>query len=89
MNKKRWCHACGKVEEFGDGWFEMWIDRDGSCRIKPVEDAGMYHMQFRSDIFACGQGSALVLVERYLQSGGFDAPAVDLSQVKLANTQVN
>lgn len=76
MSKQRWCQACGKVEDFDDRWFELWIDSEGACRVKPVTDAGTYHMQFRSDIFACGQLTALVLVERYLHSGSFDSPVL-------------
>jgi hypothetical protein len=77
MSRQRWCHACGKVEDFDDRWFELWIDAEGSCRVKPVTDAGTYHMQFRSDIFACGQLTALVLVERYLHSRTFDPVVFD------------
>jgi hypothetical protein len=72
MDGKRWCHACQRVEDFDASWFEAWIGTDGELVLQPVSDPTDYHKQFRGDIFACGEGSALILVERYLQSRTFD-----------------
>ena len=75
-NGLRWCHACCKAEPFDSGWWEAWIDSEGRCVVQPVSDPADYHKQFRGDTFACGQLSALVLVERYLHTRTFDpAPA--------------
>ena len=51
------------------------MDADGRFVAQPVTDPTEYHKQFRGDTFACGEGSALVLFERYLQSRTF-APSV-------------
>ncbi len=74
MNGKRWCYACGKVEEFDGNWFEVWIDTKGQCVVTPVVDPAEYHNEFRGDIFACGQLTALILLERYLHTRTFDLP---------------
>ena len=68
----RWCHACQRVESFDPGWFEVWIDADGRFVAQPVLDPTDYHNQFRGDTFACGQGSAMVLFERYLHNRTFE-----------------
>lgn len=76
---QRWCHACGKVEDFDANWFEVWIGSDGECTIHPITDPSQYSKQFRSDTFACGQLTALILVERYLHTRTFDpAPSTEL-----------
>jgi hypothetical protein len=73
--QQRWCHACGRPEDFDSNWFELWVGSEGECVIQPVSDPTDYHKQFRGDTFACGQLSALVLVERYLHTGTFNPPA--------------
>ena len=69
---KRWCYACGKAEDFDAAWFEVWLDDKGRCVLTPVTNPVEYHNEFRGDIFACGQLSALVLVERYLHTRTFN-----------------
>lgn len=69
---QRWCYACGKAEDFDGNWFEVWLDTKGQCVLAPVSDPDEYHNEFRGDIFACGQLSALILVERYLHTRTFD-----------------
>ena len=68
----RWCHACGRAEKFTRGWYEVWIGSEGEFVSQPVTDPDEYYKQFRGDIFACGEGSVLILFERYLQSRTFD-----------------
>jgi len=78
--QQRWCHACSAVHDFDGGWYEIWIGTGGECVLQPVCDPATYHERFRGDIFACGQLSALILVERYLHSQTFDPPAPDESR---------
>lgn len=70
--QQRWCHACRKMEDFDTSWFELWIDIHGNCTIQRV--IANYEPQFEEDIYACGQMTALVLVERFLHTGTFDPP---------------
>jgi hypothetical protein len=83
-NNMRWCHACQKVETFDSGWYEVWIDNDGRFVAQPVTDPADHHNQFRGDTFACGQGSAMVLFERYLHSRTFEAQSHIAPQSHLA-----
>jgi len=71
--QQRWCHACGKSEDFAGGWFALYIAPFGECVVASVSDAEF--ASYRGEVFACGQLSALVLVERYLHTGTFNPPA--------------
>ena len=86
---QRWCHACGRPESFNGGWYEVWIGTEGELVMQPVSDPADYHKQFRGDIFACGEGSALVLVERYLQSRTFDPTPARAPEPELTTEKEN
>jgi hypothetical protein len=85
--QQRWCHACCRVENFDLGWYEVWIGSNGECVVQPVSDPTDYHKQFRGDIFACGQLSALVLVERYLHKRSFDPATAEFSTLATVLTE--
>lgn len=70
--QQHWCHACGKIEDFAGGWFALYIAPYGECVLARVDDDEF--ASYREEVFACGQLSALVLVERYLHTGTFDPP---------------
>ena len=73
---KRWCHACGRPEEFDSAWYELSIDRTGACVTRAIGDPRIYDpLHLRNSVLACGQGSALVLLERYLHTRTFTLPA--------------
>lgn len=77
ISPQRFCHACGKFEDMlHGGWFELWIGSDGECVVQPIPEPLNYFPQLRGETFACGQLSALVLVERYLHTGTFDPPVL-------------
>lgn len=72
-NPQRWCHACSKFEDFGGGWWVLYIAApNGECVIGPTDE-----QEYRAaeEVYACGQTPALVLVERYLHTGTFNPPA--------------
>lgn len=84
----RWCHACCCIQEFNAGWYEVWIGTQGEFVSQPVSDPYDYHKHFRGDTFACGQGSALVLFERYLHTRTFDPPSALANPVSTLHATV-
>lgn len=88
MISQRWCYACGKAEDFDGNWFEVWLDTKGQCVLAPVSNPDD-HNEFRDEVFACGQLTALILVERYLHTRTFNpaptsASAPDYTAPQLA-----
>lgn len=73
---QRWCHACSKFEDFGSGWYALYIAApDGECVITRTAERDWWLRGGGEIFFACGQTPALVLVERYLHTGTFNPPA--------------
>lgn len=68
-NSMAFCAACMRYEPLDANWRALWIDCDGDLRISRPERS-----YDRCDaVLACGEGSALVLTERYLHLGTFQA----------------
>ncbi len=67
-----YCTACDQAQPVDAHWRVMQITGGGTLKISaPFEPRpGDY---FPDSALACGQGSALVLVERFLHSGSFEA----------------
>lgn len=65
------CSACLRVEPVDSEWRALWIDADGDLRLSAPGRAFAPELDRDSTVFVCGQGSALVLVERYLHSHNF------------------
>jgi hypothetical protein len=60
-----------REEPVDERWRALWIDSDGDLRLTKLERAGDMDFERPDTVFACGQGSALVLVERYLHHASF------------------
>lgn len=80
MSQPMWCSACGRYEQPNDEWRALWIDSDGNCRIGHrasdacIEEKWTPFSSADDDtVYACGQLTALTLVERYLERGTFDS----------------
>ena len=68
----RYCSACFRDQPFDARWFALHIDSDGDLILtRPVME-GAIEYERPNTVFACGQGTALVLVERYLHCGSFE-----------------
>jgi hypothetical protein len=52
-------------------WVALWIDSDGRLTMSQPEHGCDLDYERPDTVFACGQGSALVLTERYLHSKSF------------------
>lgn len=62
-----WCSCCEKHEQPNGEWRALWIDGSGNLICsRPWEAPMRDYLQVR---YACGQQTALVLVERYLSTG--------------------
>ena len=64
-----YCSGCGEIQPVDGHWRELRVSFRGNLVVSaPFEPVlgGCY------ETLACGQGSALVLIERYLQSGTFE-----------------
>lgn len=70
MSKHAYCSGCMRVEPVDAHWRALWIDSDGDLRVSALEHSGVY-FERSGTVFACGQGSALKLIERYLHSASF------------------
>jgi hypothetical protein len=74
MAAKAYCHGCGCVQAVDANWRALWIRSDGDLITTWPEHACDIDFERPGTAFACGQGAALRIVERYLHSGSF-APA--------------
>lgn len=68
-----WCSACMRFETVDANWRALWIDSDGDLRVGQPERGCDLDFERPNTIFACGEGTALVLTERYLHTRNFDA----------------
>ena len=66
------CAACFRVEAVTDKWRALHIDSDGDLLMTRPAAGGVLDYERPATVFACGEGTALALVERYLHSGTFD-----------------
>ncbi len=66
-----YCSACRSQQPFNATWRALHIDGNGDLRITRPEAAGAIEFERPDTAFACGEGTALLLVERYLHSGTF------------------
>lgn len=66
------CSVCDRTHEVDHLWRALHIDADGDLLLTRPERNGATEYERPGTVFACGEGAALQLVERYLQSGGFE-----------------
>lgn len=78
MQAERYCDACMKMQPFDSEWKALWIDADGDLRMTDADREGTTAYERAGTVMACGQGSALVLVERFLHTRGFN-PSIALN----------
>lgn len=69
--KTAFCSGCMRDQPVDANWVALWIDGDGDLRITAPEKGCDIDYERPDTVFACGQGSALVLTERYLHSRSF------------------
>jgi hypothetical protein len=69
--KTAFCSACLRNEPVDKNWRALWIDSDGDLRITAPERGCDLDYERPHTVFACGEGSALALTERYLHSRNF------------------
>lgn len=80
------CSACFQRHEVDARWRALHVDADGDLLLTWPELNGASEYERPGTVFACGEGAALQLVERYLQSGGFELlPSPDGEPVPLDN----
>jgi hypothetical protein len=72
MTKELYCSACMRMQPLDENWRALHIDSDGDLVLTRPEKDGEHFYERPNTVFACGEGSALVLVERYLHTRGFD-----------------
>jgi hypothetical protein len=65
------CSGCLRTQPVDRNWRALWIDGDGDLHITAPEHACDLDFERPNTVFACGEGSALALVERYLHSRSF------------------
>lgn len=65
------CSGCMRMEPVDANWVALWIDSDGDLLMTSPERGGSLDFERPGTVFACGQGSALVLTERYLHRANF------------------
>jgi len=66
-----WCSACMRYERVDRHWLALYIDSDGRLITAQPERGCDIDYERPDTVFACGQGSALVLFERYLHTRSF------------------
>ena len=71
MAATAYCSACMRYEPVDTHWVALWIDSDGDLRVTAPEKGCDLDYERPDTVFACGQGSALALTERYLHHGSF------------------
>jgi hypothetical protein len=62
-----YCAHCERHEQPNDEWRALWIDGSRNLIVSRPWEALM--RDYLQVAYACGQGAALVLVERYLSTG--------------------
>jgi hypothetical protein len=65
------CSGCLRIEPIDKNWRALWIDSDGDLCISSPEHGCDLDFERPRTVFACGQGSALTLTERYLHHTSF------------------
>jgi hypothetical protein len=87
MPTTAFCSAHLRDELVDRHWRALWIDSDGCLRTtRPELDCNL-DFERPETVFACGQEAALILTERYLHSGRFDAaPEAHLTMPGSAGT---
>lgn len=73
------CKACDEIQPVDGHWRALWVDAKGALRVSPamaVDERCFYG----DTVYACGQGSALVLVERWLHTGTFEPAQAHIPQ---------
>ena len=68
----RYCAACFRQQPVDGQWRALTVEPGRGLLIAELEAAGAPEYQRPNTVLACGQGSVLTLVERYLQNGAFD-----------------
>ena len=71
MAKTAFCSGCMRVEAVDAHWLALWIDSEGRMTMSLPERGCDIDYERPDTVFACGQGSALALTERYLHSASF------------------
>ena len=69
---RAFCSGCMSWQTVDSAWRALWIVGDGDLLVTHPEHSCDLDFERPDTVFACGQGSAMVLVERYLQTGCFD-----------------
>jgi len=71
--KQLYCHACMRMQTLDANWLALHIDGVGDLVLTKPERYGEMEYERPGTVLACGQGAALVLVERFLHTRGFNA----------------
>lgn len=74
------CTACGHLQQVDAHWRALYIDHSQRLVMTAPLLPEEINRQQNGAVFACGQGSALVLVERYLHCGSFEAAQTMIQQ---------
>ncbi len=86
MQTERYCDACMKMQPIDSKWKALWIDADGDLHMTDADREGTTAYERPGTVMACGQGAALVLVERFLHSRGFN-PSISLNHSQPGQTE--
>ena len=71
LPRTAFCSACMRFEMVDHHWLALYIDGDGRLICAEPERGCDIDYERPGTVFACGQGSALVLFERYLHARSF------------------
>ena len=71
MTRTAFCSGCLRTQPVDAHWLALWIDGDGDLRVTAPGRGCDLDYERPGTVFACGQGSALVLTERYLHTRSF------------------
>ncbi len=89
MRTYAFCSACMRDQVVDASWRALWIDSEGRLLISPPERGCDIDYERPNTVFACGQGSALALTERYLHRAGFDLAHPPQSQPGYTGSELN
>ncbi|QHN04397.1 hypothetical protein FTO74_14270 [Granulicella sp. WH15] len=88
MAHQAYCSGCMATQPIDANWRALWIDSDGDLLMSRPERDGDIDFERPGTVFACGQGAALCIVERYLHSGTFDHAPESINEPLTADESV-
>ena len=76
-----WCGGCGALQQVDQHWLAFFVDSDGRL-IQSVPEKGCdLDYERPGTVFACGQGSALIIFERFLHNHTLEDMAYNVANL--------